>query len=278
MQCNNCGYILAPNAPNCPRCGSLTPYNVNQSSPNAYYPPTNYGPQGYGPPQQPMPYGPPHQIPYGQPIMVPVSMPPPRRSGCSTAIIIVLVIILICIGGAFLANGGFVGNKSVTATTTAISNEANISASATAFEATYTTSLTPTPYPAYTESNPPSGSTFSGVAQDIITNAQMASEYNSKYQATELQSTFKVGQKIYLAYHWQNSGYSGYVATIWYFNGQSSKLVHSDLISTNYSSYNGIFSNSMSRPGQGAVEVYWCEKPDCQKTWLAWVRPFSVVE
>lgn len=280
MQCNNCGYILAANAPNCPRCGSLTPYNVNSSPSNVYYPPTNYGQPVYGPPPQQMPYGPPSQVPppYGQPVMVPVAMPAQRRSGCSTAVIIILVVILICIGGAFLANGGFVGKNSASATATSMAYDEDVSASATASQATFTTSLTPTPYPPYTESNPPSGMNFSGTAQQIITSAQMASAYNSStYEPTELQSTFRAGEKMYLAFHWQNAGYAGYVAVIWYLNGRSSNLVHTNWLGSNYSYYNGIFPNAMSSQGQGAVEVYWCEKPDCQKRWLAWVRPFSVV-
>ena len=155
----------------------------------------------------------------------------------------------------------------------------NDDATATADNATATAEtaeLTPTPYPPYTESNPPSGQDFSGTAQSVITQAQMASQVNSQDQPTELESTFQPGQTIYMAYHWANIGYAGYVYTIWYFNGQEVDTNRSDYLSTSYRYYDGYISDSFTEDGQGGVEVYMCQKSDCSDRQLAWMRPFSV--
>lgn len=214
-------------------------------------------------------------MPAPTPVFVPV--PQPKKSGCSTATIIVLVVLLIVVcGGALLATGAWYTQKhNADATVTAMNGDAT----ATADNATATADtaqLTPTPYPPYTESNPPSGQDFSGTAQEIITRAQMASEMNSQDQPTELQSTFEPFQTIYLAYHWANIGYSGYVYTVWYFNGQQESTGTSDYINTDYRYYDGYISTDFSNDGQGAVEVYYCQKSDCSDRQLAWMRPFSV--
>jgi len=220
-------------------------------------------------------------------VLVPVQPRPTSGSGCSTAAIIVLVVLLVLVcGGGIL--GGVVwytqfqqAQTNAKATIAAINDDTNATATAIDDNATATAStaaLTPTPYPPYNESNPPSGVNFSGTAQHIITYAQMASQLNSHYQPTELQSVFQTGQKVYLAYHWANIGYSGYVYMIWYYNGRSIGSVRSDFISTNYSSYDGYSTDSFEEPGQGAIEVYWCAKSDCSDRLLAWVRPFSVTD
>ncbi len=196
---------------------------------------------------------------------------------------LVILLVLVC-GGTILGGGIWYAQSrsaqaNAQATITAISDDANATATAIDDNATATADtaqLTPTPYPPYNESNPPSGVDFSGTAQHIITYAQMASQVNSRYQPTELQSAFQIGQKVYLAYHWANIGYSGYIYMIWYFNGENIGSVKSDYISTRYSYYDGYSSDSFNEPGQGAIEVYWCGQSSCSDRQLAWVRPFSV--
>lgn len=171
-------------------------------------------------------------------------------------------------------------SRNALATMTAISGSSDATASAIDDAATATAvtmQLTPTPYPSYTESNPPSGVDFSGTAQHIVTYAQMASQLNSHYQPTELQSHFRVAQRVYLAYHWINTAYAGYVDMIWYFNGSPVGHLRSDFISTRYSYYDGYSAYTFTGPGQGAVEVYWCATSGCSDRQLAWVRPFSVI-
>ena len=209
------------------------------------------------------------------PMLVPVQ--PKKSSGASLAVIIVLVVLLIVVCGASVVGGGLLLRQNSQANSSATAVAYGATASADDATATAETQdLTPTPYPPYTESDPPSGDTFSGTAQQIIASAQLASDVNDKDQPTELESVYQPDQTIYLAYHWNNVGYSGYVYTIWYFNGQEETSGTSDYISANYSSYDGYISYSLPDDGQGAVEVYWCKSSDCSDSELAWVRPFTI--
>jgi hypothetical protein len=265
MQCNRCGALLPPGMPTCPRCGALTPYNVPP-------PATAYGQPPYAQP----PYAqPPQPTPYGQPVMGPVMVPRQQRSGCSTGVVVVLVILLLCVcGGALVGGGALITRRNANATVTTINDDATSTADA----ATYTTRLTPTPYPPYTESISPSGATFSEAAQQVIPSAQLANAVDSHYRPTSLQSTFRGGQTIYLVYKWAQ-GYMGYVQTRWYFNGEMKNRRTSKYISQ-YSTGYGYMSTSFysyGNTGQGAIEVFWCQDADCNHGGLAWVRPFSVI-
>ena len=242
-----------------------------------------YQPEQPGWPPQPGQSAP--GFPMNPPVPGSMPVPPRRTSGASTAVIIVLVVLLILVCSASLLGGGIWYNQQsqAHATSTAMADNAQASATAnsddataTASDATTTALLTPTPYPPYTESNPPSGTTFSGTAQQVVASAQLAGQLNDKYQPTELQSVFQPGQTIYLAYHWNNPGYGGYVYTIWYFDGQQVTTGISNALSVNYQYYDGYISYSLSQDGQGAVEVYLCGKSDCSDRQLAWVRPFTI--
>ena len=300
MQCNNCGSMLPAGASICPRCAQPTPYNAGSSSPGyANYvaptvptpppvaptvyatpvvppppPPTNYG--QYGQPPYPQP---PQAGSYGPPVMMPVMVPPPKKSGATVALILVIVFLLVCVCGATIFAGGlFIARQNANiaandnATGTADTGSSNATSTA------ITTSLTPTPYPPYTESNPPSGSTFSGSAQQVIANAQLASQVDSKNQPTELQSNFNVGQQVDIVYQW-TQGYHGYAYTLWYFNGQREDNLtsQSKFISNTAYGY-GYMASTFDSAGQGAIEVYYCGQSDCSDRQLAWVRPFSIVE
>lgn len=315
MQCQHCGYPVPAGAWTCPRCSRPLVYSAGAGYNNASVPPppslaptqlatggppplapTQFagagGPGAQPPPPPPSPPG--WQTPVGpsgpgwtfqpappvpQPVFLPVQ--PQPKSGCSTAAIVVLVVLLVVVCAGAVLGGAiwYTQAHNVQVTVTALSENVNATATAINNNATATvatTQLTPTPYPPYTESNPPSGATFSGTAQRIVTYAQMASQLNSHYQPTELQSIFQVGQKVYLAYHWTNIGYSGYVDMVWYFNGRSIGSLRSDVISTNYGYYDGYSAYTFVEPGQGAVEVYWCSTASCSNRQLAWMRPFSV--
>lgn len=316
MNCSRCGLALPPGASTCPRCAQPTPYNAGPSSPNhAGYiaptiqatppvPPTVYAvpepvsptppppvaPGAYGasgaswapPPPPPVyPQGP-QAGSYVPPAMIPVMVPPPKKSGLTATLVIVIVFLLVCVCGATVFAGGlFISGQRANANATAAADNATSTSISTGDNATstaITNSLTPTPYPPYTESNPPSGSTFSGNAQQIIANAQLASQVNSDNQPTELQSNFTTGQEVYMAYQW-TQGYHGYVYTLWYFNGQmeDNLTARSDLITNTMRGY-GYMGSTFFHTGQGAVEVYYCGQSDCSDRQLAWVRPFSVVE
>ncbi|MEO6888734.1 MAG: hypothetical protein ABI456_06085 [Ktedonobacteraceae bacterium] len=260
MQCNRCGTLLPPGAPNCPRCGIPTPYNTLP-------PATAYGQPPYVQPPQP--------ALYGQPAMGPVMVPQQqRRSGGSTGLIVVLVILLMCVCLGTLVGGGvLITRHNADATVTSMNDDAT----STAQNATYTTMLTPTPYPPYTESNPPSGATFYEAAQQVIPSAQLASTVDNQHRPTELQSTFRGGQTIYLVYKWAQ-GNTGYVQTRWYFNGEMKHTLISKLVSQYATGYGYMSTGfySYGNTGQGAVEVFWCQDAGCNHGGLAWVRPFSV--
>ena len=318
MNCSRCGSALPAGVSTCPRCAQPTPYNAGSSSPNhANYvvpiipatPPV--APTVYATPEPPQPTPPPPpatpgayassgaswSVPppppptypqgpqagvYVPPGMVPVMAPPPKKSGLTATLIIVIVFLLVCVCGATVFAGGlFISGQRANANATATADSASSTSIATSDNATstaITNSLTPTPYPPYTESNPPSGATFSGDAQQIIANTQLASQVDSNNQPTELQSNFNTGQEVYMVYQWIQ-GHHGYVYTLWYFNGQREDNLtnRSDLINNNMRGY-GYMGSTFNSPGQGAVEVYYCTQSDCSDRQLAWVRPFSVVE
>jgi hypothetical protein len=215
----------------------------------------------------------------------------PRRSNNGWWVVLVVLILLgsIAMGVFYNANRGNNGISYTNLTSTAIDTNATSTAGAGDTNATSTAAAvnatanaptpTPTPYPPYSESVSPSGNTFNGDAQSIITNTQVASAINSSDQATTLQSTFNTGETIYMAYHANlvasnGTSWSGTVKIIWYFNGQTGDSRSSDYMDgTKYTSYDGYFSLSYSQPGQGAAEIYFCQTSTC---WLAWVRPFKV--
>lgn len=269
-------------------------------------PPPVGAPGGYVPPTPPpaSPYAPAGQMAAGQsgpgwvyqpssptwppqagapvsPPVVPVAVQPQKRSGCSVAAIIVLVILLIVVCGASALGAGvwYTQRQNATATVNALNDDATTTAdnaTATADSATSTAMLTPTPYPPYTESNPPSGGNFSEYAQQVIASAQTAGSVDSQNRPNTLQSKFNSGDEVYLSYKW-TQGYSGYVYTLWYFNGR----LESDLTSRSKYIYTynygyGYMGATFYDSGQGAIEVYWCGKSDCSDRRLAWVRPFSV--
>ncbi|WP_201394161.1 hypothetical protein [Ktedonobacter sp. SOSP1-52] len=256
-----------------------TPVSNPYHSGAAYNP---YGNAGTPPPSsnaygQP-PYAPPPQVPYGQPMMAPVVAQPRKQSGSAIAAIIILAVLLVLtcgFSGIYIAvqnNKTATMNKDATATADdATATAGNATATA------YAVQLTPTPYPPYTESESPSGATFSEAAQQVIPTAQLANEIDSQQRPITLQSKFQSGQTIYLSYKWAQ-GNTGYVQTRWYVNGEMKDEVMSKYINEYANGY-GYFSESLSPYDvtfQGTVEVFWCQDANCTHGGLAWARPFSV--
>lgn len=206
--------------------------------------------------------------------MVPVVVRKPS-SGCgiaATVVLIVLLVVVLCAGSLFAGNL-LISKNNASATVTSL----NIDATSTADDATVSAELTPTPFPPYTESYSPSGADFSEAAQEVITSAQLASEVDDSNRPTELQSTFRSGQTIYLVYNWAQ-GNTGYVQTRWYFNGESKGEGMSKYIGQNAAGYGystGTFYAN-GNTGQGTIEVFWCQDADCTHGGLSWIRPFSV--
>lgn len=286
MQCHQCGFMLPAGVPGCPHCGVATPYNAGPpsqgngtpftgygSSPQQgtfgvppsgqYGPPSGYGAQGqYGPPMPQQGYYPPPQQGY----YVPYSSQPKKGGGgfcAGLSIGLVILLIALC---AFVAINNDNEQKAKSRARSTAS-----AATAIMYQATMDTRLTPSPY---SESLPPSGHRFSGTAQSIITNAQVASEIASDNQPTKISSTFRVSQTFYITYKLMG-GYKGYVYSLWYFNGQQKGSTISKLIQ--YSQGYSYVSGSYSGSGQGAVELYWCNDSGCNQGGLAWVRTFTII-
>ncbi|GHO66381.1 hypothetical protein KSC_052730 [Ktedonobacter sp. SOSP1-52] len=203
--------------------------------------------------------------------MAPVVAQPRKQSGCAIAAIIVLVVLLVLtcgISGIYIA---VQNNKTATMNQDATATADNVTATA------YSVQLTPTPYSPYTESESPSGATFSEAAQQVIPTAQLANEVDSQYRPVTLQSKFQSSQTIYLSYKWAQ-GSTGYVQTRWYVNGEMKDKAMSKYINQYADGY-GYFSDSFSTYDitfQGTVEVFWCQDAGCTHGGLAWARPFSV--
>ncbi|MBO0793758.1 MAG: hypothetical protein J2P36_22795, partial [Ktedonobacteraceae bacterium] len=251
-------------------------------------PPSQYGPPQPGPYTPPPPqYGPPGPPPdpFAPPPPMPYAPPPRSGSGAGIAITvtisILLAVLLICGGGGWLLLAGIqrdnASHTQATATSDAQStaDSQDADATSTALQATTQAELTPTPFPPYSESHPPSGSDFSGTAQSILTNAQMASAVYSDNQPKTLTSTFSPYQTIYLSYK-LTPGNTGYAFPKWYQNGDSGKWGKGVALSGR-SGY-GYFSATYYGKSQGAVELYWCTKSDCSDGQLAWVRTFEVTD
>jgi hypothetical protein len=200
---------------------------------------------------------------------MPVYVPPPKKGGgfgAGLAVGIVVLVFCLCCGGIWFMQSTTNKDKSARATVDAI----NSSGTSTAIESTSTARLSPTPF---SESQPPSGLNFSGTAQSIITNPQIASAIYDDNQPKTITSTFKPTQRIYVAFT-LSAGHSGYIGALWY-GGTSPDW--SDLLNIeNHSGY-GYFSIMYTGAVQGAVELYWCQKADCSDRELAWVRTFQVV-
>lgn len=288
MRCISCGLPLSPSrtTTNCPRCGTpISPVqqqyqqanwenagvveagagtplpnyqwaqNVQASPANTPLPQTSQQASQsgqiwlQGPASQPgFSPGPPRQV------------TPPRNShntklGFVVAGLCVLAGGLILIFVYFLAIGLPGSNSNNTVTT---NSTPNVSTPTTAPTATATLSPTATVYP----------------GQQYIDNAQMASAVDTNsLKPTQLTTTFKTHQNIYVTFHLHPPGHSGAFCVLWYLNGKqvanfslpvsaNSKLSYADAI------YGGA--------GAAYVEIYWASTTQCTDQVLAQHVDFTV--
>jgi predicted RNA-binding Zn-ribbon protein involved in translation (DUF1610 family) len=291
MKCISCGLPLSPSrtTTNCPRCG--TPINAGQkaasTSVQQEYPQTNWGTAGVveagaGPPPSnyqwaqnmqasPLPQTPQQASQQGQIwLQGPASQPgfspgPPRqvtppRNSRNTKLGFVVAGLCVLAGGMllifvyFLAIGlpGSNSNNTATATTTS-----NVSTPTTAPTATAALSPTTPIYP----------------GQQYIDNAQMANTVDTNsLQPSQLSTTFKTGQKIYVAFH-VHPPHSGAVCLTWYLNGNqfaqySFPIGANSKLSYAYAIY--------SRTGPAYVQLYWASTTQCTDQVLAQQVDFTV--
>ncbi len=295
MKCISCGLPLSPSrtTTNCPRCG--TPINAGQKAASTpvqqQYQQANWGNAGVveagagtplpkyqwaqnvqaSPANTPLTQTPQQASQSGQIwLQGPASQPgfspgpprqvtPPRNSritklGFVVAGLCVLAGGLILIFVYFLAIGLPGSNSNNTAATT---STPNVSTPTTAPTATVALSPTTPIYP----------------GQQYIDNAQMANTVDpNSLQPAQLTTTFKTGQKIYVAFQ-LHPPHSGAVCLTWYLNG--SQVAHygfqisaNSKLSYAYSVY--------SRAGPAYVEIYWASTTQCTDQVLAQHVDFTV--
>jgi hypothetical protein len=174
------------------------------------------------------------------------------------------------------ANGTAQANANATA-------DANANANATAYAQETAAAAC-----GYSDSNSPSGYTFNGTTQTILTSAQLASQVYGDYQAETLTSSFTYGQTIYLSYRMvANQGsvyYKGYIRTIWHWDCQSqttssyTSYIDGSQYTANVGAYGDFTEIFPSGSGQvkGAVELLWCNDTSGNTCSLAWVNTFTV--
>jgi hypothetical protein len=312
MKCTSCGLPLSPSRTNtnCPRCG--TPISSGQkgsSTPvqqfqQAYWGNAGFAQPGAGTPlpnnqwaqtAQSSPYNtPPPQMPGYQPgvqqqfpqqmpqqgaqpgqmwFQGPVSQPgfapgttlppqanPPRYSrntklGFTVAGLCVLTGGLILIVVYFLAIGLPGGSPNSPATA---SNTPTGSIPTTAPTATTALSPTATIYP----------------GQQYIYNAQMASAIDpNSFQPTQLTTTFKTNQKVYVTFQLHPTGQSGAICLLWYLNGSQAFHYSFSAGANSKLSYAWF---TYGQAGTAYVELYWASTTQCTDKILAQHVDFTV--
>lgn len=279
-RCSSCGLPLSPSRTqtNCPRCG--TPIGSDPKATQQQYQQPSWGQAGTPtqtdqwaeqPPYHPsaaylpeyQPGVPPQQPGFSQPTLLP--SPPwaraPRnlRNSRLRFIIAGLCILagaLILVFVYFIAIVSPGGNANTTATGTG----SPVSLPTKAPTSTATTAPTPT------------ATTYPG--QQYINNAQMASAINSSnLQPTQLATTFKTNQKIYVTFQLHPAGQNGAVCLLWYLNGQqitqySFAVSANSKLSYAYATYGGT--------GAAYVEIYWASTMQCTGQLLAQHVDFTI--
>ena len=131
---------------------------------------------------------------------------------------------------------------------------------------------TKTPTPTATTAPTPTATIYPD--QQYINNAQMASAINSSsLQPTQLTTTFKTNQKIYVTFQLHPAGHTGAVCLLWYLNGlqitqYSFAISANSKLSYAYATYGGT--------GAAYVELYWASTMQCTDQRLAQHVDFTV--
>jgi hypothetical protein len=91
-------------------------------------------------------------------------------------------------------------------------------------------------------------------------------------QPSQLTTTFKTGQNIYVAFH-VHPPHSGAACLAWYLNG--SQVAHYSFAISAYSKLSYAYS-IYGRPGTAYVEIYWASSTQCTDQQLAQHVDFTV--
>lgn len=245
MRCPSCGWPLSPahTTTNCPRCG--TPMDTGQQAGQVWL-----------------------QSPVSQQGFISAGTPPPLETksprnnrnmklGFTVAGLCILIGGLILIFVYFMAIGFPGGSSNNTATTNSASNGSTLTKAP-------TTTVAPSPAA--------SATTYPG--QQYIDNAQMASAIDTTTkQPTQLTTTFKTNQKIYVIFQLHPAGHGGAVCLLWYLNGK--QVTNFSFPASAYSKLSYAYS-IYGQAGAGYVDIYWASTTQCTDQVLAQHIDFTV--
>jgi hypothetical protein len=285
MKCNSCGLPLSPTRTptNCPRCG--TPTDESSSIARPYYQAAYWENSGVvdavGTPlpnyqwaqnvQETPAYSPPPQSgqmwsgqvyqPRYSPSPPPQFRPPTGSRNTKLAFIVAGLCILtgsLILIFVYFSATGLHGDNSSNSTTTSSTGTANVSTPITAPTVTAIPSQTVTTYP----------------GQQYIDNAQMSAAIDpNTLHPSQLTTTFKTGQKMYVSFQVHPNGHSGAVCLIWYLN--SKPVTNFNLPINTTSKYSYAYS-IYGASGSAYVELYWASSTKCTDQVLAQHIDFTV--
>jgi hypothetical protein len=285
MKCSSCGLPLSPTRTptNCPRCATPTDASLTHAQPyyqHVYWEtsrvvdavgthPQNYqwaqnvqSSPTHSPPLQSgqIWYEQGYQAGYSPsppPQFTPPSGPRNTKLGFIVAGLCILAASLIIIFVYFSATGLPGGNSSNSAMTTSTQN---------ASTATPTTISTATAIPSQTATIYP--------GQQYIDNAQMSASVDpNTLQPSQITTTFKTGQNIYVSFQVHPNGHAGAVCLIWYLT--SKQIINFSLpirATSKYSYAYAIYGGA----GPAYVELYWASSTQCTDKVLAQHADFTV--
>lgn len=280
MKCTSCGLPISPThtPTTCPRCGTPTDPASPSKQPQyqyAYWEPSNVVDAGGAPPNYqpalnvqspPLHSSPPQsgQMWSGQvyqPGYPPHATPPNgsrnTKLGFILAGLCILAGSLILIFVYFLAVGLQGGNSS---------NSVSLTSTPKVSTFTPTTGPTATAVPTQT------ATTYPG--QHFIDNAQMSAAVDpNSLQPSQVTTTFRTGQKIYVSFQVHPNGHAGAVCIIWYLQSKQITNFSIPVSATSRHSYAyAIYGGS----GPAHVELYWASNIQCSDQVLAQHIDFAV--
>lgn len=288
MQCRICQYELPQGVTLCPNCGTqdalpnqgIPPeYPTPPPAPYTPYPTTDYGASAPPPPASSYPaYGAPanpYEVPQNQysapatsypmpqagqygapPVYAQAPQQPKSNRGCVIAAVIVITLFVLIVGG--IATAGYIAYNAAHNAVTSITSQFG------------TTTAQPTT--GTTNTNVPDPSQIDSNAASMIISAQSSSGIDSNFLPTDSQSSFNVGDTVYVTF--KTAGNTGYIMSKWFQNGQD--VADSSPIADTSGQTAGYFNHAFSASGSAVVGLYWCTQADCSDAALAQVVNVNV--
>ncbi len=287
MRCTSCGLPLSPThtPTNCPRCGTPTGVASTASQPQyqqAFWEPARVvdaigsPPAQYQWPQNEQsapdfsPFIQPEQHWTGQAYRPEYSPVPPPQIPAEEGINFTKLGLIIA-GLCILAGSLLLIFVYFSATGLPGSGSGNSPATSTSGGTSHASTSTPTNAPTAT-AIPTQTTAFPG--QQYIDNAQTSAAVDqNSLQPSQVTTTFKTGQNIYISFHVHPNGQAGAVCIIWYLNSKPITNFSLPVSSTSKYSYAyAIYGGA----GPAYVELYWASSTQCTGKVLAQQVNFTV--